>query len=83
MATVPRLLTLDEVLRLPEEEPSLEYEDGRVSQKVSPKGKHGALQFEIAGLFDLVARPGKLARVFTEVRVTFAGASRVPDIVYR
>jgi len=84
MATVPKLLTLEEFLRLPEEEPALEFADGEVTQKVSPQGQHSALQFGIAKIFDRFALPPKLARVFTELRTTFAGASRVPDVsVYR
>ena len=51
---------------------------------MSPKGPHGALQFEVGTLFQEFIWPRRLARVFTETRVTFAGASFVPDvIVYR
>jgi hypothetical protein len=39
-------MTLVEFLALPEEEPALEFADGRVEQKVSPKGKHSGLQGE-------------------------------------
>jgi|SRR5579859_4245002 len=80
MAIASKVLTLDEFLKLPEEEPSLEYVDGEVTQKVSPQGRHGLLQFEIARLLDNLARPGKLARVLTELRSTFANASTVPDV---
>ena len=80
MAIATKALTLEEFLKLPEEEPSLEYVEGEVTPKVSPQAKHGVLQFEIARLLDSFARPGKLARVMTEVRSTFARASTVPDI---
>lgn len=81
-STLPR--TLEQFLHLPEEEPPLEFADGGVSQKVSPKGKHSALQLELARCLDVAGRPGKIARAFTELRTTFAGSSRIPDIaVYR
>ncbi|MBI2941511.1 MAG: Uma2 family endonuclease [Chloroflexi bacterium] len=84
MAISQRQLTLDEFLKLPEEEPALEFEEGTVTQKVSPKGQHSALQYEVAELFNRFARPRRLARAFPELRVTFAGRSYVPDVaVYR
>jgi hypothetical protein len=36
MAVAPARLTLEEFLKLPEEEPSLEFADGMVTPKVSP-----------------------------------------------
>ena len=84
MVTASKLLTLDEFLELPERKPALEFEDGRITQKVSPRGKHSALQYAIAENFNRFARPDKLARAFPELRVTFAGVSRVPDVsLYR
>jgi Uma2 family endonuclease len=84
MATAPKLLTLEEFLKLPEEEPALEFAAGEVTQKVSPRGKHSALQGDLWDIINRFARPPKLARVFTELRITFAGASRVPDVsIYR
>jgi Uma2 family endonuclease len=80
MATAPRLRTLDEFLALPEEEPALEFANGVVTQKVSPQGKHSALQSEIARLVNNFALPRRLARAFTELRTTYAGASYVPDV---
>ncbi len=81
---IARRLTLDEFLRLPEEEPALEYWRGEVSQKVSPKGPHGALQYGFGERISRAAGPGRPFRVFTETRVTFGGVSAVPDlIVYR
>jgi Uma2 family endonuclease len=73
-------LTLEEFLRLPEEKPALEFTDGVVSQKVSPKGRHGTLQGELVERLNQSARPHKLARAIPELRVTFGGASYVPDI---
>jgi Uma2 family endonuclease len=84
VAVAPKHLSLDEFLRLPEEEPALEFEDGEVTQKVPPSGEHGALQTGLAILLGVALQAHKTARVFTETRVTFGGASRVPDIcIYR
>lgn len=80
MAVARQRLTLEEFLALPEEEPALEYEDGKVTQKVSPKGKHGGLQGALVELFNRFSGPRKLARAFPELRTTFGGTSRVPDV---
>jgi Uma2 family endonuclease len=76
MAVAGRL-TLEEFLRLPEEKPALEYADGEVTRKVSPKFRHGRLQYVTTGYLD---RPG-LSVAASEARVTFAGRSYVPDVV--
>jgi Uma2 family endonuclease len=84
MAVAPARLTLEEFLQLAEEEPPLEFADGVVTQKVSPQARHSTLQLELIKRLDRVAEINKAARVFPELRVTFAGVSRVPDIsVYR
>ena len=83
MAILERL-TLEEFLALPEKKPALEYEDGKVTQKVSPMGKHSRLQVGTVILFNRFAEPRKLALAFSELRTTFGGYSRVPDVsVYR
>ena len=83
MAVLERL-TLEEFLTLPEKKPALEYEDGKVTQKVSPMGKHSRLQAGTVALFNRFAEPRKLALAFPELRTTFGGYSRVPDVsVYR
>jgi Uma2 family endonuclease len=71
-------LTLEEFLALPEEKPALEYADGVVDQKMSPKAQHSALQMALAERLNRAGQPE--LRAFPELRVTFAGASRVPDI---
>ena len=76
----PEALTLDEFLHLPEAKPALEYVDGRVRQKVSPRPKHAGLQAYFIKYFDAAGMPRKLARALSEVRCTFAGRSRVPDV---
>jgi Uma2 family endonuclease len=84
MAISQRQLTLAQFLKLPEEEPALEFEDGEVLQKVSPKGQHSTLQYAICQLFNHFGIPRKMARAFPELRTTFGGRSYVPDIaVYR
>jgi Uma2 family endonuclease len=83
-AIAHRRMTLEEFVRLREHEPALEFEDGEVSQKVSPKARHGALQREFVFLIEQQARPRRLAQVFPETRATFARRSYVPDVsVYR
>jgi Uma2 family endonuclease len=84
MATVTNPMTLDEFLKLPEEEVALEFADGEVTQKVAPRGQHSRLQLAIAKMLDDFANPPKIAAAFTELRSTFASVSRVPDVsVYR
>jgi Uma2 family endonuclease len=72
--------TLEQFLALPEEKPALEYEDGRVTQKVSPQGKHSRLQSGVVDRFNRFTEPRQLAIAFPELRTTFAGYSRVPDV---
>jgi Uma2 family endonuclease len=84
MAVTEQRLSLDEFLALPEKKPALEYEDGEVTQKVAPKGRHSALQTGIADLVNRLVKPGRLAFALTELRSTYARTSRVPDVsVYR
>jgi Uma2 family endonuclease len=76
-------LSIDQFLALPELEdikPALEFEGGRVTQKVSPKARHSGLQVELTYLFDRASRRRKVARAFSELRVTFGGRSYVPDV---
>lgn len=80
MAVRLKDITLEQFLELPEEKPALEFADGRITQKVSPKGKHSQLQIELAMLIQPFARPRKLARAYPELRVTYGGRSLVPDL---
>jgi Uma2 family endonuclease len=83
MAVEKQQLTLEQFLDLPEEKPALEFADGVVTQKVSPKGKHSRLQSQLFRLLD-DAGSRRRSAAFTELRTSFAGSSRVPDIaVYR
>lgn len=80
MAITGRRLTLEEFLTLPEEKPALEYIDGEVAQKVSPKYRHIRLQFGFAELVNRVTIPRRIARAEPELRVNFGGRSVVPDV---
>src|SRR5947208_16599976 len=84
MAIAEQPLTLEAFLKLPEKKPALEFEDGRATQKVSPKGRHSVLQAKVAEYLNRFAEPRKLAFAFPELRATYAGISLVPDVsVYR
>ncbi|HEY7067211.1 MAG TPA: Uma2 family endonuclease [Chloroflexota bacterium] len=73
-------LTLEEFLRLPEQKPALEYADGVVTQKVAPQGRHGALQWSLTTYFNNFGVPQVIAYAIPELRTTYAGVSRVPDV---
>jgi Uma2 family endonuclease len=77
---VGQRMSLDEFLALPEEWPELEYADGMVTQKVAPQGQHVLLQAEFVEVVNTVTRPRKQALALPELRTTFAGLSRVPDV---
>ena len=81
MALTQRQISLEDFLRLPEEKPALEYFDGMVTQKVSPKTRHSRLQGVLVERINAFARPHRLAEAFPELRATFGGASTVPDVV--
>jgi Uma2 family endonuclease len=80
MAIKEQRMTLEEFLELPEEEPALEFEDGTVTQKVPPQGKHSALQLGLGGLLNSLLLPGHPGQTFSELRTTFGERSRVPDL---
>lgn len=84
MVVAHKGLTLEQFLELPEEEPVLEFAEGRVTQKSSPQGQHSRLQPELWRHLEEAGHAGKVAMAFTELRTTYAGASHVPDVaVYR
>ncbi len=80
MAIARQARTVEEFLALPEEEPPLEYREGTVTQKVSPQGRHGRLEFTFALALSRCAEPTKRGLVFTELRSTYEEGSLVPDI---
>jgi Uma2 family endonuclease len=77
---VGRRMTLDEFLALPEAEPAFEYVDGVVTQKVSPQGEHVLLQLRFADRVNAFTEPTRSALALPELRTTYAGLSRVPDV---
>jgi Uma2 family endonuclease len=80
MTVSERNMTVEEFLELPNEEPPLEFEDGMVSQKVSPKAQHARLQSRFVELINPSTVDRKIAVAFTELRATFGGRSYVPDV---
>jgi Uma2 family endonuclease len=80
MAISQRGVTLDEFLTWPEEKPALEFINGVVQPKVSPKFRHGSLQGEVTAIVNGHARPRRLAYAIPELRITLHGESLVPDI---
>jgi len=84
MAITQQRMTLEAFLELPEKKPALEFEDGVVTQKVPPQGKHSRLQYSLPERINRLTEPQHTALAFPELRATFAGVSRVPDVaIYR
>ncbi|OLE71345.1 MAG: hypothetical protein AUI36_02725 [Cyanobacteria bacterium 13_1_40CM_2_61_4] len=73
-------LTLEQFLRLPEKKPALEYDDGVVTQKVSPRFRHARLQGELTTLINQFGWQRKLALALPELRTTYDRRSTVPDV---
>jgi len=73
-------LTLAEFLVLPETEPASEYIDGQIIQKPMPQGKHSTVQTEFSTNVNLILKPQRVARAYSELRCTFGGRSIVPDV---
>src|SRR5205823_7979343 len=70
--------TLEQFLRLPETKPALEFERGRITQKMSPSTEHALLQLRLGRLFDDLG----LGRAFSELRTILPNASKVPDVAF-
>ena len=88
MATRPRIrqgMTLEEFLRWPriDEQPYLEFINGRIEVKVSPQRKHSAVEKNLTIALDQFAKPSGLGEAYPNLRCTFAGLSMVPDIVFQ
>jgi Uma2 family endonuclease len=72
---------------LPETKPALEWINGRVLQKVSPRRRHSLAQMRFAGALDAWAEANRSGMVGTEweFRVAPPGEARrplVPDVAY-
>jgi Uma2 family endonuclease len=70
--------TLEEFLRLPETKPALEFENGVVTQKVSPTTEHSVLQKHVVKLLDAL----EVGQAFPELRTVLPMASKVPDVAF-
>ena len=66
-------LSLKQFLRLPEAKPALEYLQGKVVQKVSPKTTHSVLQTRLGSRILDYAMPRGLGQPYIELRCTFGG----------
>src|SRR6185295_5508976 len=75
-------MTLDEFLALPEEETSLEYDGGLVTQKVAPQADHGKVAARFVVTFTQAGEDRQLGLVFAETRFVTPGWSPVPDVSY-
>lgn len=73
-------ITLKEFLQLPATKPASEYIDGQIIQKPMPQGKHSTIQTELSTTINVILKPQKIARAFSELRCTFGGRSTVPDV---
>jgi Uma2 family endonuclease len=79
---VGQRMTLDEFLMLPDEGPSLEYDDGVVTQKVAAKPVHGSIQDFLVRFIDQTVRPQRLGISLPETRFVTPGWAPVPDILF-
>jgi Uma2 family endonuclease len=71
--------TLEQFLRLPETKPALEFECGRIQQKVSPTTEHAVLQVHLSRVLDDLG----IGRAFSELRIVLPPRSaRVPDVAF-
>ena len=70
--------TLEQFLRLPETKPALEFECGRINQKVSPTTEHSVLQKHLVRLLDELGS----GQAFPELRTVLPKASKVPDVAF-
>ncbi len=75
-----RPLTLETFLELPETKPASEFIQGKILQKVMPKGKHSRLQKKLLFKIDSIVTPEEIAESFPELRCSFGGRSIVPDV---
>lgn len=73
-------MTMEEFLALPEEDPGLEFDDGVVTQKMSPTADHVELQAIFRQVFNETAEPQRLGRTFVELRFRIQHRAQIPDV---
>ena len=76
--------TLESFLKRPEidEQPYLEFIDGRIEAKVSPSFRHNVIAQDLVVVLNRFAAPRRLGLAVVELRCTFGGRSIVPDVVF-
>lgn len=77
-----RCYTLEEYLALPDESPSLEFDDGTVTQKVAVKLVHGGVQGLLTALFNQHAYPRRLGIALPDTRFVTPRWAPSPDVVF-
>ncbi|MGL5034168.1 MAG: Uma2 family endonuclease [Microcystaceae cyanobacterium] len=80
LPSIPKNLSLEDFLKLPETKPASEYINGQIEQKTMPQGKHSVLQGKLVTLINQQLESKQLGYAFPELRCTFADRSIVPDI---
>ena len=80
MAVTPHHVTLEEFLRMPEERPPLELHGGLVT-RMSTKGPHGTIAFELGLSLANADRRAHRLRLLVETRFSIGEESLVPDLV--
>ncbi|MEM6453007.1 MAG: Uma2 family endonuclease [Cyanobacteria bacterium P01_D01_bin.105] len=80
MFQAPKLLTLEEFLKLPETKPASEYIDGQTIHKPLSKGRHSRLKGKLCAVINQAAEDAKIAYAFPDLRCNFGGHSIVPDV---
>jgi Uma2 family endonuclease len=73
-------LTLEDFLKLPETKPASEFINGQIIQKPIPQGKHSTVQSDFVPAVNVVLKPPRIARAYSELRCTFGDRSVVPDV---
>lgn len=79
---IGRRYTLEEYLAFPDESPSLEFDDGVVTQKVAAKPVHGGVQGLLTTLFNQHAHPRRLGIALPDTRFVTPRWAPSPDVVF-
>jgi Uma2 family endonuclease len=80
LVAVARRMTVDEFLKLPEQEPPLELLAGKVCQKVAPDGQHSWVQYRLIELLNRSESTSGCLRAFPELRTRLEDSILVPDV---
>jgi Uma2 family endonuclease len=82
MAIARERMTLEEFLKVPEEEPPLELFGGEVAQKLIGHMWRSAIMGHVAMRVEMYAHSRNLGRAFTSLRCSHSGVSTVLDVAY-